>query len=83
MRRAHFRVVARADGPRMGPVTVTISQVGEQPDALISVRPLRRKRTFDMPLAHVAQLVVERVIRAEVALKKAERRASRKRRVRS
>jgi hypothetical protein len=60
--RAHFRVVARMDSPVPRPGTVTIDRNA----GLFTVRPLRRRRTFELPLSTVADMVVARIIRAEV-----------------
>ena len=67
---AHFRVIARLDGPTATVGTVTIDRAR----GLFTVRPLRRRRTYELRLADVADMVVARVIRAEIK----ERRAARK-----
>lgn len=70
---SHFRIVAKLDGCGRSHVegTVTIHRgVG-----LFTVRPLRRRRTYELPLADVADMVVARVIRAEVLERKAARKA--------
>jgi hypothetical protein len=71
VKRAHFSVVARLDAPALTSGTVTI----DRGSGLFRVRPARRRRTYDLPLAAVADMVVARVIRAEVL----ERRAAKKR----
>jgi hypothetical protein len=38
---------------------------------LFIVRPLRRRRTYTLPLANVAEIVVSKCIKAEVAAKRA------------
>lgn len=74
---AHFRVVGRLD--RAGGVhegTVTIDRVRR----LFCVRPLRRRRFYELPLDVVADLVVHKIVLAELAAKRAEKRARRGRR---
>jgi hypothetical protein len=63
MRRAHhYRVLARLDmASRQVAGTVTIDQAGT-----FIVRPLRRRRVYALPLAAVADMVVKRVVQAEV-----------------
>jgi hypothetical protein len=68
---AHFRVAGRFDQARPQEATVTV----ERATQLFSVRPLRRRRTYTLPLATVAEIVTARIIKAELA----ERRAARKR----
>lgn len=72
-RRAKFTVLARLDGARVQAGTVTVERAAD----LFCVRPHRRRRVYALPLSTVAQLVVERVIRAELAAKAAERRRRR------
>jgi hypothetical protein len=77
MRAAHFRVVGRLD--RAGGVqegTVTIDRLRQ----LFCVRPLRRRRFYELPLDVVADLVVHKVVLAELAARRAEKRARRGRR---
>lgn len=77
MKSAHFRVVGRLD--RAGGVhegTVTIDRMRQ----LFCVRPLRRRRVYELPLSVVADLVVHKVVIAELAIKRAEKRARRGRR---
>jgi hypothetical protein len=76
-RRAYrFRIEGRLDrasGSTAGTVVVNPS-VG-----LFSVRPLRRRRTYDLPLSTVGDLVVELVVRAEArALARAKKKAGRR-----
>lgn len=67
--KSHFRVAARFDLPaNTGQVgTVTIDRGA----GLFTVRPYRRRRTFELPLDVVADMVVARVIRAEILTRKA------------
>jgi hypothetical protein len=60
--RAHFRVTARFDTSGLLEGTVTINRM----TGLFTVRPLRRHRTYELPLSAVADMVVSRVIRGEV-----------------
>ncbi len=76
-RAAHFRVAGRLDraaGVHEG--TVTIDRLRQ----LFCVRPLRRRRVYELPLSVVADLVVHKVVIAELAIKRAEKRARRGRR---
>jgi hypothetical protein len=74
VRRSRFRVVARLDmASRASVGTVTIDR-GAAP--LFSVRPLRRRRVYTVPLATVAEWVVRTLIAEEVR----ERRRARGRR---
>lgn len=68
---SHFRVVARLDEawPQDGTVTV------DRHTGLFTVRPKRRRRVYELPLSYVADMVVARVIRAEVQERKAARKA--------
>lgn len=68
---ARFRVLARLDGTRAQEGTVTITC----DSGLISVRPLRRRREYVLPLSAVAEMICARVARAEVE----ERRNARRR----
>lgn len=51
-------VTCKLNGSNGGTVTIT-------PDGLVQVRPLHQRRTFDMPLSSLAELIVQRVIMAE------------------
>jgi len=70
MRDAHFIVSGALDGTgrRMrGSVTIERSRL------LFRVRPHRRRRVYELPLAVVADLVVRKVVLAEVRLAQLER----------
>jgi hypothetical protein len=70
---ARFRIVGRLDNAsRVQPGTVTISRTS----GTFAVRPLRRRKEYILPLATVAEMVCQRVMRAELL----ERRAAKKRR---
>lgn len=74
-RRCRFRVVAKLDRgvPQEGTVEI------DRDSGLVSVRPLRRRRTYVLPLSRVAAFVVHAIVRAEVAERRAARRRRRKR----
>jgi hypothetical protein len=72
-RRVRLRVIGRLDLARPQEGTVTI----DRDHGLIAVRPLRRRREYVLPLATVAEIVVARVIRAEVADRRAAKRGRR------
>ena len=69
---ARFRVYGRIDG--VNECTVTI----DRETGVIAVRPLRRKRTYELPLAFVAGIIFERIAKAEARLKVEAKRAARK-----
>lgn len=79
MARCRFRILGRLDLSRPQEGTVTV----ERGALLFGVRPLRRRREYVLPLATVAEMVVSRVIKAELAerqlLRKASRRSLRRR----
>lgn len=65
----HFRVIGRLDGTGgVRPGTVTIS-----PDGFFRVRPLRRKRVYELTLSDVADMVCRRIIINEHLAKKRAR----------
>ena len=66
---AHFRVLGRLDTSRAQEGTVTITR----DSGLMAVRPLRRRREYVLPLSAVAEMVCSRVIKAELAEKRAEK----------
>ncbi len=77
MRPAKFRVFGRFDSagsPQEATVTV------ERDTKVFKVRPLRRRRSYDLDLATVAALVCQRVIIAEFRMKQAARSARRRKR---
>ena len=60
---ARFKVLARLDqASRLMEGTVTINRAA----GTFTVRPLGRRRVYELPLATVADLVVQRIIKAEV-----------------
>lgn len=71
-RKARFEVFERLDMasvPQRGTLTI------DRQSGLCSVRPKRRRRTFDLPLSFVARMICRHVIMGELAEKKATRRA--------
>ncbi len=58
-RKVHVRVVGRIDGAMGAKVTI------DRTAGLIGVRPLRRRRTYTLPLIDVARSIVGTVCRAE------------------
>lgn len=76
-RLARFRVAARLEhASRVSEATVTI----DRESGVVSVRPLRRRRVYIMPLADAAAWIVRSTIVAELRAKRAARAARRKRR---
>lgn len=73
--RAHFKVFAVLDGARAGEGTVTIDRATN----VFTVRPARRRRTFVLPLATVASIVVAKSIKAELAAQRASKKKGRAR----
>lgn len=72
-RSSHFRVVGRLDSAaRVQTGTITIDGL------LFSVRPLRRRRSYDLPLSLVADMVVQRVLRTETFRARMEKAKSKK-----
>ena len=60
---ARFRIAGRLDTGRLQDGTVTINRAS----GLIAVRPPRRRREYVLPLGAVAEMIVSKVIKAEVA----------------
>ena len=74
-RLARFRVVGRIDmASRTGAATVTVDRA----TGIVEVRLLRRRRTYQMPLADVARWVVDVNVRAEIRERKARKKAARR-----
>ncbi len=72
MSRALFPVYWRFDRTTQGTVTI------DRGAGTFSVRPYRRRRAYELPLAFVAQLVAERIIKSEAREKLAARKAKRR-----
>ena len=75
---ARARVAGRFDAGRLQEATVTV----DRRRLLFSVRPLRRRRAYELPLALVAEMVCLRVIRFELARAAALKRSKGKRKAR-
>lgn len=71
---ARFRVVGRFDRVGVQEATVLVDRAA----GLFTVRPLRRRKTYTLPLSTIAEIVVARITKAEVAREKAEKRARRR-----
>lgn len=75
-RPARARVVGNFDGAKEA--TVTMNRAA----GLLTVRPIRRRRIFELPLSVVAEMVMWRVVKAELfkakMAKGKERRARRR-----
>jgi hypothetical protein len=70
---ARFRIIGRLDRAHMQQGTVTIYREA----GVFSVRPHARRREYLFPLATLAEIVVARVIKAELAEKRAAKKARR------
>lgn len=75
MRPARFRVSGRFDSAsRVQEATVTI----DRDTKVFKVRPLRRRRSYDLDLATVASMVCQQIIIYEVMEKRRAKAAARK-----
>lgn len=74
MKAAHFRIVGLLDEARPSVATVTVDRAA----GLFSVRPLRRRRIYTLPLATVAEIIVQRMIRLETLERARAKREARK-----
>lgn len=54
------RVLGRIDGAQGGTVTI------DKKLGLIAVRPKGRRRTYELPLAFVAEMIVAKVVKQEL-----------------
>jgi hypothetical protein len=70
--KAHFKVYWHFDKTSEG--TVTIDRGADT----FSVRPHRRHKSYELPLAFVAQIVAERCIKVEAEEKRAARKAKKR-----
>lgn len=76
MGRSRYRVIGSLDiggGAQVGTVTI------DREAGLFSVRPLRRRREYVLPLSVVATMVCERIVRAELREKRAAKKSRRRR----
>lgn len=64
--KVHIKVVGALEGSRPQQATVTIDRGA----GLFAVRPFRRRREYVLPLSTVAEIVVARVAKADVAAKR-------------
>lgn len=71
-RKAKFRIVWDFDG------TTEATVVVNRRAGTFEVRPLRRRASYALPLAEVAQLVAERIVRAAALAKRKARKAVRR-----
>jgi hypothetical protein len=69
---ARFRIEEPMPEFRRG-ATVTIDRQA----GLFSVRPYQRRKVYTLPLSTVAAIVVSKMVKAEIAAKRAERKARR------
>jgi len=76
MRRARFKVAGQFTGGGYTSATITIDRTEA---ALFSVRPARRRRLYELPLAKVAEFVVWHCVKRELADKRAAKKAKRRR----
>jgi hypothetical protein len=64
MAKVHVRVYGRFDGAEAATVTI------ERSRGLFTVRPLRRRRLYTLPLSDVAEMVIWRVVKADMKAKR-------------
>lgn len=72
---ARFKIVGQFTGGGKTPATVTIDR-SDSP--LFSVRPSRRRRTYEVTLAAVAEYVVWHIERKELKERRAAKKKARK-----
>lgn len=72
MSRSRFKIEGRFDGTTGATVTI------DRGAMLFSVRPLRRRREYTLPLTDVAEMVLWRIVKAEAAAKLELKRKKRK-----
>lgn len=72
MSKSKFRIDGRFDGAAGATVTIDRSA------GIFSVRPLRRKRSYDLPLMDVAWMVFGRIVKGEALQKRLAKAAKRK-----
>lgn len=80
MRVARFRVMGRLDSASVLQEGVVLI---DRLRGVVMVRPKRRRRTYDMLLGDVADLICRLVIRAELAEKRRRKAEARKQRRRA
>lgn len=74
-KRRHFKVSERRAFNGADQATITIYLAGG--GAIFSVRPHRRRKTYELPLSDVARIVIVRVVMAEQREKRERRRVNR------
>lgn len=75
MKKSHFRVIGTFDiGGGAQTATVEIDRAS----GVFSVRPLRRRRVYSLPLSSVATMVCQVIVRAEVRERRAAKRKQRR-----
>jgi hypothetical protein len=79
VRPARTRIFAKLDRVTLQQAEVTLDRAA----GLFTVRGLRRRHKWELPTSTVAQMVVERVIRADLAEKRREKEVARKARRKS
>ena len=71
---ARFEILGRFDGHKVTRGTLAV----DRETGLISVRPHRRRKVYQLPASFVAEIICQRCIRAEVNQKKKERELKRR-----
>lgn len=72
MSRSHFKAFGQFNGTNAATVTI------DRSSGVFSVRPRARRKTYELPLAFVAELVMWRCLKAELLEKKKAKAAKRK-----
>jgi hypothetical protein len=72
---ARFKVAGQFTGGGYTMATITIDR---SEAALFSVRPARKRKLYELPLAKVAEFVVWHVVKYELAQKRAAKKRGRK-----
>lgn len=70
--KAHFKVYGRFNGKSEATVTI------DRGSNLISVRPHRMKKVYQLRLEDVADIIIWRIVKSEAAEKRALQKAKRK-----
>ncbi len=69
---SHFKVSGQFNGARTATVTI------DRELGLITVRPYKRRKTYELPLAWAAETIIWHVIKVEAAEKRAAKKAARR-----
>jgi len=67
---ARFRVLGKLDRSYLQGGTVTIDRAS----GVLTIKPLRRRRVYSLPLNTVAEIIVSKIIKSEVAACKVAKR---------